>query len=160
VKDFHDINIPYEDTKSGALVLAYAHECSVKGAERAVGRYLDHLRAHGIESEEVIVQTDRGAEFSGTRRKLDGGFPYHVEQVYGATHWFIPPRLSNVNADVESSHALIEHEFYDLERFRDREDFLSKASMYQYYFNSSSTPRELKFCKNGRLRLSKPGLAP
>lgn len=124
------------DTKSGTLILAYGHECSVKCAEMAAERYLNHLKGYGIEPADVIFQTDGGTEFSGTTRKrTDRGFTYKVEEVYGAKHDFIPPGCSNANADVESSHALIEHEFYDLESFGSLKDFLRKAAIYQNYFN-------------------------
>ncbi len=124
------------DTKSGALFLSYADGISVKYAELAVERYLRHLRAHGVKAREVTFQTDRGAEFSGTKRKkADRGFTYTVEEVWKARHVFIPPGCANANADVESSHALIEHEFFDLEGFKCREDFLRKAAIYQHYFN-------------------------
>jgi len=36
---------------------------------------------------------------------------------------------------VETVHRLIEDEFYDLESFRDRAQFLAKASLYQLHFN-------------------------
>jgi hypothetical protein len=58
-----------------------------------------------------------------------------VEEVWGAKHSFIPPGCCNANTDVESSRGLIEQEFYDLEPFCSREDFLSKAALYQDYFN-------------------------
>jgi len=41
----------------------------------------------------------------------------------------------NANADVESSHRLIEDEFYCIESFSSVKDFLVKASSYQFYFN-------------------------
>jgi transposase len=124
------------DTKSGALMLAYAQECSLKCAEMAAEGYLNQLNRYGIKSADVIFQTDGGSEFSGTtRKKADRGFTYRVEEVHGAKHDFIPPGCSNANADVESSHALIEQEFYDLECFTGLTDFLNKATLYQNYFN-------------------------
>lgn len=124
------------DTKSGALLLAYAGECSVKCALMAAERYLSQLANYGIKPAELTFQTDCGAEFSGTvRRKSDRGFTYKVEQVYGAKHQLIPPGCANANADVESSHALIEAEFYDLEDFSGPEEFIQKATAYQNYFN-------------------------
>ncbi|MBO8130966.1 MAG: hypothetical protein H0Z29_05545 [Candidatus Marinimicrobia bacterium] len=41
----------------------------------------------------------------------------------------------NANANVESSHRLIEDEFYCIESFSSVKDFLVKASSYQFYFN-------------------------
>lgn len=123
------------DTKSGALILAFAFEYSVSSSITVAERYLDYLKSFGIQPEEIIFQTDCGTEFSGGKRKMDRGFSYTVEKVQGAKHCFIPPGCSNANADVESSHAIIEHELYDLERFTSVSDFLTKACIYQYYFN-------------------------
>jgi hypothetical protein len=124
------------DVKSGALFIAFSSALGVSYAEMAVGRYCEHLRGHGVDLGEVVFQTDCGAEFSGTTRKrADRGFTYRVEEIWGAKHTFIPPGCCNANADVESSHGLIEQEFYDLEPFGSGEDFLSKARFYQDYFN-------------------------
>lgn len=124
------------DVKSGALVVSFANSLAVSYAEMAVERYCEHLRGHGVELSEVVFQTDCGVEFSGTRRKrADRGFTYRVEDMWGAKHTFIPPGCCNANADVESSHGLIEQEFYDLESFGSRGDFLRKAALYQDYFN-------------------------
>jgi len=41
----------------------------------------------------------------------------------------------NANADVESSHRLIEDEFYSRESFSSIKDFLNKVLFYQFYFN-------------------------
>lgn len=124
------------DVKSGALTVSFSNALSVHYAEMAVERYCEHLKGYGVDLSEVVFQTDCGAEFSGTTRKrVDRGFTYRVEDVWGAKHTFIPPGCCNANADVESSHGLIEQEFYDLEPFGSREDFLRKAALYQDYFN-------------------------
>lgn len=150
------------DTKSGAVCLAYARELSVKFSEMAVSRYADHLRDYGIEPSELIVQTDGGPEFSGgVRKKTDRGFVHHVEEVLGAQHVFIPPGCCNANADVESFHALVEHEFYDLEDFTGVEDFLDKAYIYQNFFNfvrpnsykGGKTPWDI-------IEAERPGISP
>lgn len=150
------------DTKSGALLLAFAYEASVKCALMAAERYLNQLARYGIKPAELTFQTDAGAEFSGTMRKrADRGFTYKLEEVYGARHRLIPPGCPNANADVESSHALIEAEFYDLEDFTGPEDFLVKATAYQNYFNflrpnsykGNKTPWEIT-------QQERPGLPP
>jgi len=40
-----------------------------------------------------------------------------------------------MQADVETIHGLMETEFYELEAFNDRADFMSKANTYQLFFN-------------------------
>lgn len=57
------------DTKSGALLLAFAHEASVKCALMAAERYLNQLARYGIKPAELTFQTDCGPEFSGAMRK-------------------------------------------------------------------------------------------
>jgi len=124
------------DTKSGTLMLAFAEERSMKCAEMAAQRYLDHLKAYGIEPAETTFQTDGGSEFSGTlKKKAQRGFTHTIEEVYKAKHCYIPPGCPNANADVESSHAIIENEFYDIEGFTGRDDFLRKVAIFQHYFN-------------------------
>lgn len=43
--------------------------------------------------------------------------------------------MKNPQADVESAHSLIENEFYDVEEFRSRDEFFTKAQLYQDFFN-------------------------
>ena len=136
-----NLNLPkfqytIRDTKSGALFLAFASELNTTYTVMFVKRYLSHLRKHGIDTREVIIQTDLGAEFSSKQRKpANRGFTFSVEELFGACHRFIPPGCANANADVESSHNLIEREFYDLEGYASKEDFIQKSATYQSYFN-------------------------
>jgi hypothetical protein len=124
------------DTKSGALFLGFGNQLSVTYASILIRRCLTHLERWGISSAEVTVQTDRGSEFSGGKRKRDTrGFVHTVRTLCGARHVFTPPRWPNANADVEAVHRLIEEEFFDLEDFGSRKDFLRKAALYQQYFN-------------------------
>jgi len=136
-----NLNLPkfqytIRDTKSGALFLAFASELNMTYTVLFVKRYLSHLQKHGIDTREVIIQTDLGAEFSGKQRKpTNRGFTFTIEELFGASHRFIPPGCANANADVESSHNLIEREFYDLEGYASKEDFIQKSATYQSYFN-------------------------
>jgi transposase len=120
----------------GAQFLAYADEVSVTYAELAARRLLKHLQRHGINPSTVRIQSDNGSEFDGTaRHKYDRGFVHTIEAVFGATHRFSPPGCKNAQADVETIHSTIETEFYDIEQFRDRRDFLQKATTYQLWYN-------------------------
>ena len=150
------------DSKSGALILAYADSCCITYAKMAAERYLEHLQQYGIECGEIILQTDQGSEFSGGRRKrAERGFTHALEQKWRITHDFIPRGCPNANADVETSHRLIEQELFDLEAFSSRRDFLRKAAIYQNYFNFArqnsykghKTPWEI-------ISRDRPGLSP
>jgi transposase len=124
------------DTKSGLMMLGFANEYSELYSTIMTERYLYHLQLHGVDLKEVIVQTDNGVEFGGTRRHLNKeSFANMIEQKMGAKHRFIPPGMCNANADVESVHATIEKEFFDLENFKDKEDFWVKTQAYQYFYN-------------------------
>ena len=69
--------------------------------------------------------------------RIGSSSPFHnlVENVYEATHLRIPPSAPTYNSDVETSHARIEEEFYDIEAFDTLETLLLKALSYQVYFN-------------------------
>ncbi len=47
----------------------------------------------------------------------------------------IPPSSPTWNSDVEAFHGLIEDEFYEIEEYRGREEFMGKAWAYQLWFN-------------------------
>jgi hypothetical protein len=47
----------------------------------------------------------------------------------------IPPAAHTYQSDVETVHRLEEDEFFDLEDFTSRGDFLAKVHTYQLYFN-------------------------
>lgn len=119
----------------GAVFLAYSCELSKTYATLALQRMLSHLAAHGLDLTQLVVRTDLGTEFDGdTVRYRDDGFHGALSSV-GATHRFNPPAHPNANADVESSHATIEPEFFDLESFSNPAHFLAAVTTYQHFFN-------------------------
>ena len=123
------------EVRTGALFTAYADACNMTYSCIFIESFLNHLKSCDINLKNVIIQTDNGSEFSGQEKHIrDRGFKYTVEK-FGAEHRFIPPGCCNANADVESSHARIEYEFFDLEDFSSKNDFFSKISTFQFYFN-------------------------
>lgn len=119
----------------GALFLAYSGELSKTYATLALQRVLRHFAAHGLDLTQLVVRTNLGTEFDGdTVHYRADGFHGALTAV-GATHRFNPPAHPNSNADVESSHATIEPEFFDLETFSDSAHFLSAVTTYQHFFN-------------------------
>lgn len=122
------------DTKSGMLFLGFSDELSELTARTMVDYVLARLRSQ-MPDHEIIIQTDNGVEFSGTVRHFEKAtFSQQVER-YGAKHVFIPPRMCNANGDVESIHHTIEKEFFDLTRFRSRDDFMLKVESYRCFYN-------------------------
>jgi transposase len=123
------------DVKSGALFIDYANELSTTYATLATERILGHLQDHGLELARSVLSTDNGGEYGGTdRSQRQIGFHAKIQR-FGITHRFLPPATPNAHADVESSHSLIEPELFDLEVFRDRQDFFAKVRAYQRWFN-------------------------
>ena len=121
------------DVKSGMLFLGFADEISELHAESMAKYVLKTLVANL--KEKVVMQTDNGVEFSGTTRSLEGNHFRQAVISAGAEHRYIPPGHCNANADVESIHATIEEEFYNLTSFVSREDFLMKAESYRLFYN-------------------------
>lgn len=123
------------DVRTGLLFLAFADQISKSHACACVRRFLRHLGSHQVKLPEVTIQTDNGSEFDGQLSATEErGFIHAIERL-GAGHRFIPVGCSNANADVETSHALIEPELYERERFGGAGDFLSKSWTYQCHFN-------------------------
>ena len=123
------------DVRSGALFIDYANELSTTYATWAAERILAHLGRHGLLLSKLILSTDNGGEYGGQERhERDRGFHAKVQR-FGLTHRFLPPATPNAHADVESSHASIEQELFDLENFHDRAEFFQKVSTYQLFWN-------------------------
>lgn len=121
------------DVKSGMLFLGFADEISELHAETMIGYVLKTLVPQF--PGKITVQTDNGVEFSGTTRSLEGNHFRNTVKGLGADHRYIPPGHCNANADVESIHATIEEEFYNLTSFSSRKDFLNKAESYRLFYN-------------------------
>jgi len=93
---------------------------------------------------------------------------YCVPRLPGHTHRTIPPGQHRFQADVETVHSLMEPEFYEVESFRDRADFLKKAASYNLFFNlarknsgkENKTPWELVLEKRPKASPLLPLLAP
>ena len=125
----------FRETVSGLQFVAFSQELAGVYAELFGKRILDHLKNCGIEVSKTTVQSDNGSEFAADwKATASSPFTLAVES-FGATHRTIPPGAHTWQSDVETVHHLVEDEFYRVERFRDREDFLKKAATYQLFFN-------------------------
>jgi len=95
----------------------------------------EHLKKYNLIAKQGIRQTDNGSEYVGSwSTKKPSAYTLAIE---GAklTHGTIPPGAHRFQSDVETVHNLIEAEFYEIERFADRTDFMEKANSYQIFFN-------------------------
>jgi len=124
------------EVRSGLQFLAFASQRSARASALFAQRIQTHLQRCGVVLRDLTWQTDNGGEFIGELQP-DGSrshFPAAVTY-FGSQHERIPPAAHTYQSDVETVHRLIEDEFFDLESFSSRADFLAKASLYQLYFN-------------------------
>lgn len=150
------------DTKSGFTIVGFANEYSEQYSTMLTETYLAHLKSFNVNLKEVVIQTDNGSEFGARKRDVKTpGFVNTIVLEWGANHNYIPPGCSNANADVESFHATVEREFFDLESFDSREEFFRKVQAYQYFYNFVRP----NFSKAGKTPLQivledRPGVCP
>ena len=157
------------DVTTGLLFLGYADELSRSYATLFAERILKHLEACGLRRLHATWQSDNGSEFIGSwQAKDDSAFTKAVEAVPGHTHRTIPPGQHRFQADVETVHSLMETEFFEIETFRHRDDFLAKVTSYNLFFNlarknsgkENKTPWELVLEKRPKAHPFLPLLAP
>ena len=122
------------EVRSGLMFWAFAQRRSAAASSVFAARVQRHLDRYGICLRDLAWQTDNGAEFIGSydSQGRRTGFPASLGP---SEHLRIPPAAHTYQSDVETVHRLVEDEFFDLERFASRGEFLAKAHTYQLYFN-------------------------
>jgi len=121
----------------GILFLGFANELSLIHAT-LFAAYINHQMAKykAMPEDSARCQTDNGSEFCGSwNAKEPSAYTKTVESLPGQFHTTIFPGAHRMQADVETVHGLMETEFYEIETFADRADFISKANTYQLFFN-------------------------
>ena len=113
------------EIRSGLLFWAFAQARSASASAVFAARIQRHLDRYGVSLRDLVWQTDNGAEFKGDFPKALGD----------SQHVRIPPAAHTYQSDVETVHRLEEDEFFDLEDFTSRGEFLAKVHTYQLYFN-------------------------
>lgn len=122
--------------RTGALFIGYTQEHSTTSTAIFIYLLLSHLKQYGVLSIEITIQTDNGTEFTSPWNSLKKTlFTKVIELSFGCSHKTIPVGAKTYQSDVESSHRLIEDEFYACRYFSGAQDFLQKAHRYQNYFN-------------------------
>ena len=95
-----------------------------------------YLKKIGIDLSKVEFQSDNGSEFIGSWNRKKGKTAYErVIESFKTKTSQIPPGRCTYNSDVEAVHRIIEDEFYDMENFKSKVNFLSKSYTYMLYFN-------------------------
>ncbi len=122
------------EVRSGLLFWSFAERRSAGASAVFAARIQRHLARYGVSLRDLVWQTDNGSEFIGGHdpQGRPTGFPAHLGD---SQHLRIPPAAHTYQSDVEAVHRLVEDEFFDLEAFTSRGDFLAKATTYQLYFN-------------------------
>ena len=126
------------DVSTGWMALGFSNENTSASACCFTDRIGRHLIGCGVDLSQTTWQSDNGSEFKGCFRydRTRDGLEKVIADL-GSRHRFIPPGAWSYNADVETVHALVEPEFYDLENFESRWDFFQRAWAYQTYFNAA-----------------------
>ena len=124
------------DVTSGMMFLGFADERSLTYAT-LFAEYLNVLlQKAGADLSKTVRQTDNGSEYVGSwQSKEPSAYTKAIESVPGQVHFTIFPGAHRFQADIETAHNLIEMEFYEIETFKNRNDFLNKAYSYQLFFN-------------------------
>lgn len=154
---------------SGWQFIAYAQERTLAYSQLFAHIIINHLLSCGVKFKDSRFQTDNGAEFIGNwQAKSDSAFTQTIAEVRGLSHHTIPPRAHRWQADVETVHRLIEDEFYEVEQFSSRANFLAKAATYLLWFNvarknsykENQTPWEIIHAREPRISPRINTLAP
>ena len=122
------------EVRSGLLFWAFAQRRTAAASVVFAARVQRHLDRYGIALRDLVWQTDNGGEFIGSHdpQGRPTGFPAALGD---SQHVRIPPAAHTYQSDVETVHRLEEDEFFDLETFASRAEFLAKVTTYQLYFN-------------------------
>jgi len=121
----------------GILFLGFANELSLIHATLFAAYINFKMKEYkAMPDDSARCQTDNGSEFIGSwNAKEPSAYTKTVESLPGQFHTTIFPGAYRMQADVETVHGLMETEFYEIEKFTDRADFLNKANTYQLFFN-------------------------
>jgi transposase InsO family protein len=125
------------ELSTGASFFAYADENTTTNASKFADYVAGHLKRHGIKTAQIQWQSDNGSEYIGSvnkKTKRPSAFEKALIR-HEIHHGRIPPRCSWLQGDVETFNRIVENEFFEIESFGSKEEFLGKAYTYQLYFN-------------------------
>ena len=125
----------FREVSCGVQFLGFANERSLTHSQLFAEYVNEHLKKYSLIVEKGIRQTDNGSEYIGSwSAKEPSAYTLQIESAK-LIHGTIPPGAHRFQSDVETVHNLIETEFYEIERFIDRTDFMEKVHTYQLFFN-------------------------
>lgn len=137
------LNLPkvqytYREVSCGPIFLGFANQRSLTHAH-LFAIYINHfLKKFNALPKNIdsTRQTDNGSEYIGSwNAKKPSAYTLAIESLPGQSHHTIFPGAHRMQSDVETIHNLMELEFYEIESFTSRLDFMQKAACYQLFFN-------------------------
>ena len=136
LRNLPKVQYTYREISCGILFLGFANERSLTHAQ-LFALYINHfLRKFKALPKTSIRQTDNGSEYIGSwNAKEPSAYTLAIESLSGQRHHTIFPGAHRMQSDVETIHNLMELEFYEIENFKNRSDFMAKATAYQLFFN-------------------------
>ena len=135
MKHLPKVQYTFREISCGVQFLGFADERSLINAALFAEYINEHLKKYGLIVENGIRQTDNGSEYIGSwSAKEPSAYTLAIESAK-LIHGTIPPGAHRFQSDVETVHNLIETEFYEIENFTDRTEFMEKAHTYQLFFN-------------------------
>ena len=136
MRNLPKVQYTFREVSCGILFLGFANELSLTHAQ-IFAVYINHfLKKFKALPERSIRQTDNGSEYIGSwNAKEPSAYTRAIETLHGQFHHTIYPGAHRMQSDVETIHNLMELEFYEIEDFKDRSDFMAKATSYQLFFN-------------------------
>ena len=135
LKNLPKVQYTFREISTGVQFLGYANERSLFHSELFAEHINNHLKEYNLLVENGIRQTDNGSEYCGSwSAKKSSAYTLAIESAK-LIHGTIPPGAHRWQSDVETVHNLIEVEFFEIEIFTDRDDFMKKAYTYELFFN-------------------------
>ena len=129
------VQYTFREVSCGVQFLGFADERSLGHATLFADYVNEHLKKHNLIIRNGVRQTDNGSEYCGAwSAKKASAYTRTIENS-NLIHGTIPPGAHRFQSDVETVHNLIELEFYEIERFTNRANFMEKAHTYQLFFN-------------------------
>jgi len=129
------VQYTFREVSCGVQFLGFADERSLTHTALFAEYINEHLKKYDLIVENGIRQTDNGSEYVGSwSAKGPSAYTQSIESA-NLVHGTIPPGAHRFQSDVETVHNLIETEFYEIENFTNKINFMEKAYTYQLFFN-------------------------
>jgi hypothetical protein len=135
LKGLPRVQYTFREVSCGVQFLGFSDERSLTNAMLFAEYINEHLKKYSLIVENGIRQTDNGSEYIGAWSAKNPSVYTLVIESEKLVHGTIPPGAHRFQSDVETVHNLIETDFYEIEKFNDRRDFMEKAYTYQLFFN-------------------------